>query len=97
MTIDISKHPGRMLFRVGYIEAISAQMWLGPHFWAATGARKEEVLAAAEWLLEVKQLPGDVLYLEALDVPFSSAEGHEAELQNKLQALLFPRSVESPA
>ncbi len=63
----------------------------------APGARKEEVLAAAEWLLEVKQLPGDVLYLKALDVPFSSTEGHEAELQNKLRALLFPRSVESPA
>ena len=92
MVIDTSRHPGRRIFRVGYIEAVSAEMWLGPQFWPATNARREDVLKAAAWLCEATELPNGVIYLKALDKPFTSGQGQEAELQNRLRALLYPYS-----
>ena len=86
--IDISKNPGRRILREGYVETVSAVMWLGEQFWALTGANKQSVLAA-DWL-RCEQLPQGVLRIQASDTPFTTAEGASGDVQDRLRGLLFP-------
>jgi hypothetical protein len=88
--LDISKNPGRRVFRQGYVEAVGAVMWLGEQFWPLTGASRQEVLAA-DWL-QCEQLPHGVLRVQAANAPFTTAEGASGVLQDRLRALLFPQS-----
>jgi hypothetical protein len=94
--IDTSHNPGRRVLRRGgnsYIEAVAAEMWLGPEFWARTGADRAAVMAAASWLAKLEVLTGDVVYVQAQDKPFTTGVGHEDEFQDRLRALLFPASI----
>ena len=85
--VDISNNPGRWKLQNGYIESVGSVMWLGEQFWKNTGASKEEVLACA-WL-QVEEI-GSAIKLKLQSSPFTSSEGQEGELQNKLRALLYP-------
>lgn len=90
MIVDISQNPGRMILRYekGYIEAVGSTMWLGPLFYERTKASKEDI-EKADWL-EVKEIAPDLLRVIAQDKCFTTVEGKEGELQNKLRGLLFP-------
>ena len=91
MIIDTSGNPGRREVRDGYVEAVGAVMWLGQQFWQVTGTRKEDVLAQ-DWLT-CRELPFDVLCVQASEQPFTTAEGQEGRKQDQLRALLFPDVV----
>jgi hypothetical protein len=86
--LDTSRNPGRRVIRDGYIEVVSALMWLGRPFWKLSGASRKRVLAQS-WL-KCRELPNDVLQIQAWDAPFTSAEGEQGEIQVRLRELLFP-------
>jgi hypothetical protein len=90
MIIDTTHNPGRRIIRQGYVEAVGAVMWLGNGFWSLTGARKEDVLAA-NWIKNIILAEG-VVRIQTADTPFITAEGLSGKLQEKLRALLFPKS-----
>ena len=87
--LDISHNPGRFKIREGYQEAVGAMMWLGRPFWKLTGASKKQVLAQS-WL-KCREVSSGVLQVQAWPKPFTSAEGEEGEIQNRLRDLLFPK------
>ena len=87
--LDTSHNPGRREIREGYEEAVAAMMWLGRPFWKLTGAGKREVMAQS-WLT-CRELPNGVLQVQAWPKPFTTAEGEEGEIQNRLRDLLFPK------
>jgi hypothetical protein len=89
LVLDISQNPGRWHIRDGYEEAVGAMMWLGRPFWKLTGASKKEVIGQT-WL-KCHELPNGVLQVQAWPKPFTSAEGEEGEIQNRLRDLLFPK------
>ena len=92
--IDISTNPGRRVLCEGYVEALGATMWLGGLFTERTGCDLAAV-EAADWL-RTEWFPSGVLRIEAQRHCFQSEEGQEGELQNRLRALLFPRSHNLP-
>lgn len=72
--------------RDGYIEGVSAEMWLGEPFWQYAKCTKQELLKQ-DWLhCEVRP---SHLYVRAWPEPFSNAEGEQGEIQRKLLDLLF--------
>jgi hypothetical protein len=86
--LDTSGNPGRRVIREGYVEFVCALMWLGRPFWKLSGANRKTVLAQP-WL-KCKEMPNDVLQVQAWNKPFTSAEGEEGEIQNRLRDLFFP-------
>ena len=94
MEIDTSRNPGRRVIRMGYVEAVSSHMWLGPLFWERTGADKEKVLSA-DWL-NPKQINGTV-EINVQEECFTDSEGAEGELQHRMLELLFPNTPSSEA
>lgn len=88
MVVDTSRNPGRRVFRDDYIEAIGSHMWIGPVFWRRVGGSPERI--EAESWIKARRLNSDVLEIEAYSEPFTSAEGEEALIQNKLRSILFP-------
>ena len=93
--IDISANPGRWCLRDGYVEAVGALMWLGPSFWALTGADQLRV-KDAPWL-RVSQPAPSVIEIRAAEQCFTSDGGESGELQSRLRSLLFPAQEESRA
>lgn len=85
--IDISRNPGRRLFRNGYYEIVAAHMWLGEPFWSLTGTSKAAV-EQADWLTVSYPL-SNVLKVEAAPQCFTSDIEQEADLQRRLRSLLF--------
>ncbi len=88
MIIDTSQNPGRRTFRDRYLEEVGSVMWFGDKYWEITGKKKEDVLNAS-WL-ETRVEASGVVFVKAYDRPFTSSEGEEREIQNKLRALLYP-------
>jgi hypothetical protein len=88
--VDISGNPGRWSLRDGYIEAVGAEMWLGDAFWRITGKSKKAV-ESAKWL-KVSRPSASVVHVRTFDRCFTSADGKEGELQDRLRALLFPKT-----
>jgi len=84
--IDTSKNSGRLIFKIGYIEAVGSIMWLSKNFLEKTGASKEKILAC-DWL-HTEEI-GNIIKLKVQDVPFTNANGEEEVLQNKLRSLLY--------
>lgn len=85
--VDTSNNPGRYIFKEGYIECVGSVMWLGEQFWEKTDASKKEVLAC-DWL--ETQAVGKAIKIKAYDKVFTSGEGLEGKIQNKLRDLLYP-------
>lgn len=96
MVVDRSTHPGRFVFRQGYIEAIGGMMWFSERFWPLTGASKEEAVARGM----ISPLPEDPSLCEAIldENLFANAEGDDAlaELQDRYRDLLFPSHRQQP-
>ena len=94
LAIDTSRNPGRRFFhsQEDYMEAVGAVMWLGALFFERTGA-DPDVLKVADWCQVTEFIPG-VLRVQVQDACFTSSEGREAELQDRLRALLFPKAVQ---
>ncbi len=72
--------------RDGYIEGVSAEMWLGEPFWQYAECTKMDLLSQ-DWLY-CEERPSH-LYVRAWPEPFTSAEGEQGEIQRKLLDLLF--------
>ncbi|MBL4614757.1 MAG: hypothetical protein JKY27_07785 [Magnetovibrio sp.] len=94
LIIAVEDNPGRYVVRNGFVEAVAAEMWLGPEFWARTGADRAEVLACE--YLQVEEQDNDVLHLKAGPRSFTEETGPQAEIQHKMRRLLFPNSVDLP-
>jgi len=92
--IDISHNPGRRVIRGPYVEAVAAEMWLGQGFWELTGADREAVKTCD--FLKTEEQDYGVLNIKAGPRVFTSDEGEEAEIQNRMRRLLYPRSVDLP-
>jgi len=83
--IDISKNPGRCHLKAGYVEAISATMWLGERFCQRVGkGRKAKVLSDDR--LNARAL-NNVIALRVLEHCF--CDGHTAQVQNQLREILY--------
>ncbi|MCF6440740.1 hypothetical protein L1077_14990 [Pseudoalteromonas luteoviolacea] len=87
--IDTRVNPGHWRFKPGYIEGVSAEMWLGKHFFKHVGLDKQ-ALYDVDWL-EVTELD-NVIHIKAYDKPFDSDVGVQRTLQIKLRKLLFGQS-----
>lgn len=85
---DLRKYPGWFVERDGYLEGVSAEMWLGEPFWRFAACSKENVLNA-DWLKVENR--GSHLHVVAWPEPFTSAEGEQGEIQRRLLKLLFGR------
>lgn len=88
MVIDTSGNPGRRLVRKGYVEAVGSTMWFSEKLLRRLKLSAEEVLSQ-DWLNAEQQ--GNVIRIQVLDQPFTSAEGREGELQDRLREFLFGR------
>lgn len=89
MIVDVSRNPGRRVLRTGYVEAIGHRMWLGAEFFRRVPGAAREAITAASWL-QATELPGGTVELLAQEHPFRDES--TAELQDRLRALLFPKS-----
>lgn len=89
--IDISLNPGRRVLRDGYIEALGHVMWVAPRFWKMVGRSLSQIEASgtSHLISEVSEV-GGVSRLRFSSKPFTTAEGEEGALQNRMRALLFP-------
>jgi hypothetical protein len=85
--IDTSANPGRWRLCKGYHEAVAAVMWLGEPFWELTGTDKSKV-EKADWLQISHPVP-PVIKVQAANECFTTAEGANGELQQRLRTLLF--------
>lgn len=91
--IDTSDNPGRRIIHPeGYVEAVGHKMWIGDELYPLTGASREDLLSAADWLLEVKETDR-YIYLKAAEEPFVNDTGASRDLQDRLRALVFPNDV----
>lgn len=90
MVIDTSRNPGRRVLRRGFIEAVGCPMWLGQDFWSITGGSRDTVCAQG-WL-HCETLPNGVARIKAAQAPFSTAEGEQGEIQERLRRTLYPVS-----
>ncbi len=85
--------PGYSNGRVGYIEGVSAEMWLGESLWRYVKCTKQALLEQ-DWLYCEDR--ASHLYVRAWPEPFSSAEGEQGEIQRRLLGLLFGISRRTP-
>lgn len=79
--------------RDGYIEGVSAEMWLGEPFWQYAKCNKQELLSQ-DWLHCEER--DNHLYVRSWPEPFSSAEGEQGEIQRRLLDLLFGINGNTP-
>ncbi len=79
--------------RDGYIEGVSAEMWLGGPFWQYAKCTKQD-LVSQDWLHCEER--SSHLYVRAWPGPFSSAEGEQGEIQRRLLDLLFGINAKTP-
>lgn len=84
--IDISGNPCRRIIKLGYVEVIGAQMWLGDGFWKVSPLSKSEVIDNLE-NSGIKFQNNDLLYIEADAQPF--VEASSKELQHSLRKAIF--------
>ena len=89
--VDISMNPGRRVLRRGGVESIGSEMWLGTDFWQFAGSEKSAV-KGHDWL-HSEDLSNGVTYLRAAETAFSTALGEVGIRQQRLRALLYPRSL----
>ncbi len=87
LIIDTSNNPGLRAIKMGYIEVVGSQMWLGDHFWSVAPKDKESVIRDLSDV-GVKVISQDgLLYINAAPEPFT--EESDVEFQKKLRAAIF--------
>lgn len=89
--VDISRNPGRRLWRDGYVEGIGEVMWIGSAFGEVVGEPAWSSMEETPWL-DVERRP-HVTMITHLDGPFVSAEN--AERQERLRAMVFSAKAEA--
>lgn len=94
LIIAIEENPGRYIIRDGYIEIVAAEMWLGPEFWARTGADRQKVLECG--FLSAEEQDNDVVHLRTGYRTFTEETGVQAQIQNDMRRLLYPNSFDMP-
>jgi hypothetical protein len=92
--LDISLNPGSGRGSDHQPKRVSADMWLGPHFWSYASCTKEEVLAA-DFFIEKRDTP-HYLYLKSWPHPFTRPDGEQGRVQQKLWRLLYHQDCEWP-
>lgn len=70
-----------------FLEGVTADMWFGEAFWQYAVCSKEELISQ-DWLT-VRHLQKGVVHVRSWPVAFTTAEGHQGEVQRKLLKLLF--------
>lgn len=87
LIIDTSNNPGLRAIKMGYIEVIGSQMWLGDHFWTVAPKDKESVIRdLSDMGVRVVNQDG-LLYINSAPEPFT--EESDVEFQKKLRAAIF--------
>lgn len=86
MEIDTSRNPGRWVLRSGYVEAVSAIMWLSELFWDLVGRNRKSRVNSAELAYTSESTKG-ILKIRISEHCFISAE--TADIQDRLRALLY--------
>jgi len=100
LIIAIEDNPGRYVIRtehekqIGFVETVTAEMWLGPEFWPRTGADRDAVLNCE--FLQVEEMEHDIIHIQTGYRTFTEDTGEQAELQNKMRRLLYPNTVDMP-
>ena len=93
--LDTSMNPGRyVLDDKNQFRAVTADLWLGAHFWDYAPCTKEAVLAS-DIFLEKRDTP-HYLYLKSWPHPFTRPDGEQGRVQQKLWRLLFKEDCEWP-
>lgn len=93
--IDMSQFPGRPKHVAPEIVFhLTAEMWLGPHFWPYAKCTKEEALAADFWL-ETRDTP-NYTYFKCWPTPFTRPDGEQGRMQQRLWKLFFHEDCEWP-
>ena len=87
MEIDTSANPGRRRLQSGFIEAVGSPMWLSREFLKRVDVSESD-LRSQDWL-HAELLPSKVWKLSVQEFPFTSSEGEQARLQDKLRDFLF--------
>ncbi|PYK01773.1 MAG: hypothetical protein DME23_03390 [Verrucomicrobia bacterium] len=85
--IDISSNPGRRIVKIGFFEIVGYLMWFTDVFWNLAGVDKAAMYSVSECTI-TEEAPG-LMRVQAGNKFFSSAEGEEARLQNRLREVLF--------
>jgi hypothetical protein len=80
--------------RDGYVEGVSAEMWLGDPFWQYARCTKTDLLKQ-DWLYCEERLSH--IYVRAWPEPFSSAESEQGEIQRRLLDFLFGINGKTPS
>ena len=78
----------------GFLEGVSADMWLGKSFWPHAKCSREEFLAQ-DWI-ECEVRDNGVIYAKSYHEPFTSREGEQGEIQRRLLDLLFGINKANP-
>lgn len=89
LEIDTSRNPGRRVLRQGFIEAVGSPMWLGKSFWDLVRPDPSALSAVAG--LAYQPRGKEAVRLDVADSPFTSSEGEDAAVQNRLRDALYPR------
>lgn len=84
--VDISKNPGRWIFRSSYIEAVGAFMWVSKSLLKVVGVDEKTLMDVDCFAVEDL---GGVLKIAAYDQCFTLAVGAQAERQALLRKVLF--------
>jgi len=87
MVIDTSGNPGRRRLREGYVEAVGAVMWIGSGLLDKLNLKADDLLSQ-DWLRATEE-SDSVVRVQVSNLPFTSAEGTQADLQMALRSLLF--------
>lgn len=87
MEIDTSANPGRRELHKGFIEAVGSPMWLSAALLELVDVSESD-LRYQNWL-RTERLPCGVWKLDVQGSPFTSGEGKQAQLQDRLRNFLF--------
>lgn len=88
LVIDTSANLGRRVLADGYVEAVGGTMYMGPEFWARSGASFDTV-ARLPFVIEHTEINGMHKFVFN-DSYFRSDTGIEGEIQRELRRALYP-------
>ncbi|MEM6689789.1 MAG: hypothetical protein AAF664_10205 [Planctomycetota bacterium] len=86
--IDVSKNPGKLSLRNGYIEGVSNPIWLGERFWDRVRKQRDQVLDSDVWR-QVRELDNGLVCLHSHRKPFDASDDEQTRIQNQVRNLLY--------
>lgn len=85
---DLFLAPAEKNYRSGYLEGVSAEMWLGEEFWQFAACQKLDVFCVDGIMAEDRATH---VHLLSWPQQFDSSDGEQGEVQRNLLSLLFGR------